>query len=136
MSISDRILELQRLLDDVFPEIDIKNILEEGEWEGLSKTQQDTAEEYFDAAIALIEHKLESRIALLKKRGLSPRGEYPQKLADDVAHRVGVMLHPDLTFILIITSVYSNKVQGLSSPLGRPAIKSTLDVMIRDWEKK
>lgn len=136
MSITNRLIELKILLDEVLPPLVIENVLEEGEWDGLSKTQQETAELYFDAAIALMEQKIEARIRKLEKRGLSERGEGLQKRVTEIGDRVGIMLHPDLTYILIVSSIYSNAPQHVTSNMGRAAIKSTLDVIMRDWDKK
>lgn len=133
--IIDRINELQHVLDNLLPNLLVQNAYEEGEKEDLTPEQLERDEVFYDAAIAHLEDVLQGRIDQLKRRQLSDRGPALQKRIDEMGRRVSAMLNPDLTYTLIITSAYSNEPQGIATNLERPGLKSTLEVMLRDWDK-
>lgn len=133
--IIDKINELQNILDNLLPTLLVGAAYEPGEKEELTPEQLERDEMFYDAAIAHLEELLQGRIDLLKKRALSDRGPALQKRINEIGGRVSGMLHPDLAYILVVTSVYSNEPQGIATNLERPGLKSTLEVMLRDWDR-
>jgi hypothetical protein len=134
MSLKDKTNELEYLLDQILPELLIDQIFEEGEKESLSAEELAKAEEYFDAAIALMEQRIDARIRFIKKSFNPGVDDKFQDRIDELGKRVQLALPVDYVYALIITGSYDHTIKALTTSMERPQLKATMEVALRDWD--
>lgn len=136
MGIADRLIELKRLLDEDLPKVVLDDLWEDGEQDALSKDQLEAAETYFDVAIGAVESLIQQRLELLEKRELSERGTALEKRVNEIGRRVGIALHSDLAYVVIVSSAYSEEPKAIASNLEHSAMLSTIKATEKYLQEK